>query len=59
MKPLNCDLKAAVTREQFPLLHNQTDAECFVCHPELRDVPASGKCPECMIATAITKEVAI
>jgi hypothetical protein len=32
----------------IPLLHNQNDAECFVRHPELRDVPASGKCPECM-----------
>jgi hypothetical protein len=32
----------------IPLLHNQNDAECFVCHPELRDVPATGKCPECM-----------
>jgi hypothetical protein len=34
----------------IPLLHNQNDAQCFVCHPELRDVPTRGKCPECMSA---------
>jgi hypothetical protein len=33
----------------IPLLHNQNNAECFVCHPELRDVPASGKCPQCIV----------
>jgi hypothetical protein len=35
-----------------PLLHNQNNAECFVCHPELRNISASGKCPECMTAVA-------
>jgi hypothetical protein len=35
---------------QIPLLHNQDDSRCFVCHPELRDVPAPGKCPACTSA---------
>jgi hypothetical protein len=30
-----------------PLQHNAADAQCYVCHPELRDVPAKGACPEC------------
>jgi len=39
----------------IPLLHNQNDAECFVCHPELRDVPAVGRCPECMNALSMVE----
>ena len=35
---------------KIPLLHNQDDSRCFVCHPELRDVPATGKCPACTSA---------
>jgi hypothetical protein len=35
---------------KIPLLHNQDDSRCFICHPELRDVPASGKCPACISA---------
>ena len=35
---------------KIPLHHNSDDARCFVCHPELRDVPASGKCPACISA---------
>jgi hypothetical protein len=35
-----------------PLQHDsdQDHDRCFVCHPELRDVPASGKCPACISA---------
>ncbi len=35
-----------------PLLHNANANHegCFVCHPELRDVPVGGKCPECVNA---------
>jgi hypothetical protein len=35
---------------KIPLLHNQDDNRCFVCHPELRAVPATGKCPACTSA---------
>jgi hypothetical protein len=35
---------------KIPLLHNQDDSRCFVCHPELRDQPMSGKCPACVSA---------
>jgi hypothetical protein len=35
---------------KIPLLHNSDDICCFICHPELRDVPASGKCPACISA---------
>ena len=37
---------------KIPLQHNSDPDRCFVCHPELRDVPASGKCPECVSAAA-------
>jgi hypothetical protein len=30
------------------LQHNANDEKCYVCHPELRDVPAPGKCPACL-----------
>jgi hypothetical protein len=33
---------------KIPLVHNSDDDRCFVCHPELRDVPASGKCTVCI-----------
>lgn len=33
---------------KVPLQHNVKDDQCFVCHPELRDVPAPGKCPACI-----------
>lgn len=29
----------------IPLLHNQNNAECFVCHPELRDCPSGRTMP--------------
>jgi hypothetical protein len=32
----------------IPLLHNQNDSECYACHPELRDIPVRGKCPDCV-----------
>jgi hypothetical protein len=35
---------------KIPLQHNSDPDRCFVCHPELRDVPASGKCPACVSA---------
>jgi hypothetical protein len=35
---------------KMPLQHNSDHDRCFVCHPELRDVPASGKCPACISA---------
>jgi hypothetical protein len=35
---------------KIPLLHNQDDSRCFICHPELRDQPMSGKCPACVSA---------
>lgn len=30
-------------------MHNPTDnhAQCYVCHPELLNIPLPGKCPEC------------
>lgn len=34
----------------IPLLHNQDNSRCFICLPELRDVPATGKCPACISA---------
>jgi hypothetical protein len=33
---------------KIPLLHNSDDSRCFICHPELRDKPMSGKCPACV-----------
>jgi hypothetical protein len=33
---------------KIPLLHNANDDKCYVCHPELRVVPAPGKCPACI-----------
>jgi hypothetical protein len=33
---------------KIPLLHNPDDSKCFICHPELRDRPMSGKCPKCI-----------
>jgi hypothetical protein len=33
---------------KIPLLHNVDDSRYFICHPELRDSPPSGKCPKCM-----------
>ena len=42
----------------IPLLHNQNDAECFVCHPELREVPAAGPCPDCASAADSEKRTA-
>jgi hypothetical protein len=35
---------------KMPLLRNEDDSHCFVCHPELRDRPAHGKCPACVSA---------
>jgi hypothetical protein len=35
---------------KIPLLHNQDVSRCFICHPELRDIPATGKCPACVSA---------
>ena len=32
------------------LQHSANDEKCYVCHPELRDVPAPGKCPACVSA---------
>jgi hypothetical protein len=28
---------------KIPLLHNQDDSRCFICHPELRDQPDVGE----------------
>jgi hypothetical protein len=36
----------------IPLLHNPDHRICYVCHPELRDDPVSGKCPECISEAA-------
>jgi hypothetical protein len=33
-----------------PLQHDEDDDKCYVCHPELRDVPVPGKCPACTSA---------
>jgi hypothetical protein len=35
---------------KIPLQHNADHDRCFLCHPELRDVPATGKCPACVSA---------
>ena len=35
---------------KIPLHHNSDNDRCFVCRPELREVPASGKCPVCISA---------
>jgi hypothetical protein len=35
---------------RIPLHHNSDNDRCFVCGPELREVPASGKCPVCISA---------
>jgi hypothetical protein len=35
---------------RIPLHHNSDNDRCFVCRPELREVPASGKCPICISA---------
>ena len=37
---------------KIPLQHNSDHDRCFVCHPELRDIPASGKFPACVSAAA-------
>jgi hypothetical protein len=29
----------------IPLVHNSDDSRCYLCHPELRDHPVTGKCP--------------
>jgi hypothetical protein len=33
-----------------PLKHDEDDDKCYVCRPELRNVPALGKCPACISA---------
>src|SRR5580700_2195277 len=38
------------------LQHNADDEKCYVCHPELRDVPAPGKCPACVSAAKIQEQ---
>ena len=35
---------------RIPLLHKEDDRRCYICHPELRDRPAPGKCPACVSA---------
>jgi len=37
---------------KIPLQHNSDHDRCFVCHLELREVPASGKCQACLTAAA-------
>jgi hypothetical protein len=36
----------------IPLLHNPDHSRCYLCHPELRDRPVTGKCPECISEAA-------
>jgi len=36
----------------IPLVHNSDDSRCYLCHPELRDRPVTGKCPECISEAA-------
>jgi hypothetical protein len=35
-----------------PLIHSTHRVTCYVCEPEMRDVPAKGKCPKCEDAEA-------
>jgi hypothetical protein len=35
---------------KIPLKHSANHDHCFVCHPELRDIPSPGKCPLCIMA---------
>jgi hypothetical protein len=36
---------------KIPLLHDAGDHSlCYICHPELRDRPLSGRCPKCISA---------
>jgi hypothetical protein len=35
---------------KIPLVHKDDDSRCFVCNPELRNVPTPGKCPACISA---------
>jgi hypothetical protein len=37
---------------RIPLVHNSDDSRCYLCHPELRDRPVTGKCPECISEAA-------
>jgi hypothetical protein len=36
----------------IPLLHNPDPSRCYLCRPELRDRPVTGKCPECISEAA-------
>jgi hypothetical protein len=36
----------------IPLLHNPDHSLCYLCRPELRDRPVTGKCPECISEAA-------
>jgi len=38
---------------RIPLVHNSDDSRCYLCHPELRDRPVTGKCPECICGGGI------
>src|ERR1700749_194642 len=50
------DLRTAVSScghtMKIPLQHSSDHDRCFMCRPELRDVPASEKCPPCVSAAA-------
>jgi hypothetical protein len=42
--------------QKIPLQHNADDSQCYICHPELRDRPLPGKCPECMSAENVPQQ---
>jgi hypothetical protein len=41
----------------LPPMHNHADnhAQCYVCHPELQQIPIRGACPTCD-AAALARE---
>jgi hypothetical protein len=42
-----------------PLQHSPNHNHCFVCQPDLRDVPAPGECPPCIVARDAKERAAL